>query len=455
MAKNQVRQPLFITLTAVLVFIALSFGPSEVNLAGFKTKRIDLFSDIRFVRKLHQIPVPDPVFDQRMKDSLGIVIKMRDKKSVINYTQDRFGAMQKFYDALIALENQEGKSIRIGYFGDSMIEGDLLTMDLRSSFQKKFGGHGVGFVPITSIVAGFRNTIRHSFSSDWVVYHFNNSGGTMHPPGPSGYTYLAQAGSSVTYKASPYMGTFHGIRLYYGPGDGTGKVSSKINSQEIVHDLAGSDPVNELVLNLQGPVPGITSTFQAPPSQHIYGYSFEGSRGIYLDNYSFRGNSGLALTTIPQSVFRGFDKFMNYKLIVLHYGLNVVAHNIKDYSWYEIGLRNVLDHIKSAFPGASILVVSVNDKSYRGVNGWETEPDVPILVECQRKIAEEKGVAFWNLFESMGGYNSMVKWVEGDTVLANKDYTHLNHKGAKKVADLFFARLMEQYEMYKTMTIGK
>ncbi|MCC7232821.1 MAG: hypothetical protein IT242_07755 [Bacteroidia bacterium] len=449
MAKNQVRQPMVITFSALMLFVALSFVPSEWTIGEYTTKKIDLFSEVRFERKLPDVPFPQPVFTQRMKDSLGVLIRLRDRLSVVNYSTERFGAMAKFYEALMALENGEGSSLRIGYFGDSMIEGDLLTMDLRSSFQKQFGGHGVGFVSITSIVAGFRNTIRHSFSPDWIAYHFNNSGGTMHPPGPSGYSYLAQAGSSVTYKASPYMGTFHGIKFYYGPGDGSGKMTSQINSQEITHELTGSEPVNELVLNTVGPVPSITSKFSIPPMQHIYGFSFEGGRGVYLDNYSFRGNSGLALTAVPQNVFRGFNTYMNYKLIVLHYGLNVVAHNIGDYSWYEKGLRNMIDHVKASFPEASILLVSVNDKSYRGANGWETEPDVPLLVESQRKVAEEKGVAFWNLYESMGGYNSMVRWVEGDTVFANKDYTHPNAKGAKKIADMFYAKLMEQYALYR------
>ena len=50
---------------------------------------------------------------------------------------------------------QKQKKTRIGYFGDSMIEGDLITQDFRSTLQDTFGGIGVGFMPVTSIVAGF------------------------------------------------------------------------------------------------------------------------------------------------------------------------------------------------------------------------------------------------------------------------------------------------------------
>ncbi len=453
--KNLVYQPFAIISASLAVFITLSFVSIDKEIFGYKIKEVDLFSEIRFERKLHETPWPGLVFDQRSKDSLGVMIKLRDRLSVINYTPDKFGAMAKFYEALIALENKEGESIHIGYFGDSMIEGDLLTMDLRNSFQKKFGGRGVGFVSITSIVAGFRTTIRHSFSNDWSVYHFNNSGGADHPAGPSGYSYSAGNGSNVTYKSTGYSGQFSGIHLYYGAGDSSGVVKSKVNGSEMSSTLDGKDPVNRVVIHSGSTTGQVNSAFFCRPEQNIYGFSFEGGKGVYLDNYAFRGNSGLALTTVPKKVYQGFSSLMNYKLIVLHYGLNVVSHDIKDYSWYEKGLKNVIDHLKESFPEASILVVSVNDKCYRFPTGWETEPDVPILVETQRKIAEEKQVAFWNLYENMGGYNSIKGWVEGDTVYANKDYTHLNGKGAKQVADMLYGKIMTQYELYKKMKVKK
>ncbi|MEZ5067654.1 MAG: hypothetical protein R2847_03850 [Bacteroidia bacterium] len=64
------------------------------------------------------------------------------------------------------------QKIRVAWFGDSMIEGDLVTQDFRKLMQKQFGGNGVGYVPVTSPVAQFRQTIRQTFSDDWTVYNF-------------------------------------------------------------------------------------------------------------------------------------------------------------------------------------------------------------------------------------------------------------------------------------------
>ena len=39
-----------------------------------------------------------------------------------------------------------GEEVRIAFLGDSFVEGDILTSDLREALQAKFGGRGVGFV---------------------------------------------------------------------------------------------------------------------------------------------------------------------------------------------------------------------------------------------------------------------------------------------------------------------
>jgi hypothetical protein len=57
--------------------------------------------------------------------------------------------LAKFAEKLHQLKTTKKGKIRIAYFGDSMIEGDLLTQTLRKLLQKEFGGYGVGFFPFT------------------------------------------------------------------------------------------------------------------------------------------------------------------------------------------------------------------------------------------------------------------------------------------------------------------
>ncbi len=53
------------------------------------------------------------------------------------------------------------------------------------------------------------------------------------------------------------------------------------------------------------------------------------------------------------------------------------------------------------------------------------------------------------MYEVMGGKNSMPKWVNAEPKLAAKDYIHFTPKGAKKIAEEFYSKLIGLYDEYK------
>ena len=52
------------------------------------------------------------------------------------------------------------RTARIAVVGDSYIEGDILTQDIREALQNKYGGSGVGYMPMQSMLTGFRTSVR-------------------------------------------------------------------------------------------------------------------------------------------------------------------------------------------------------------------------------------------------------------------------------------------------------
>ena len=156
----------------------------------------------------------------------------------------------------------------------------------------------------------------------------------------------------------------------------------------------------------------------------------------------------MPINKVSQSVYAETNNCLGYDLIILEYGLNAVNEKITDFLWYERGMNNVIKHIQASFPTASILLISVGDKGYSRDGVYETDPSVPILVETQKRMAKNNNIAFWSLYDAMGGNGSMVKWVEGDTILANKDYTHFNFRGAHKAGKLLFDKLMNEYQKF-------
>ena len=61
-------------------------------------------------------------------------------------------------------------------------------------------------------------------------------------------------------------------------------------------------------------------------------------------------------------------------------------------------------------------------------------------------MASDHRVAFWNLYEAMGGDGSIARMKEKKQ--ANLDYTHINFDGGKYVAKLLFDVLVNGKDNY-------
>ena len=83
--------------------------------------------------------------------------------------------LQHFF-AQLRRRSSLGRPVRIAVLGDSFIEGDIFTSSIRSQLQARYGGSGVGWLPLTSETAGFRRTVRHEFKG-WKEYNQLHSKG--------------------------------------------------------------------------------------------------------------------------------------------------------------------------------------------------------------------------------------------------------------------------------------
>jgi hypothetical protein len=369
--------------------------------------------------------------------------------------------MLRFLESLQKLEQSPNRKVRIAYFGDSFIEGDLVTQSLRNDLQERFGGEGVGFVPITSPAAGFRKTIRQTASKAWQRHSFLQDNPTKYDFGISGELFLgpeenieSESTLWVRYEGQetyPKTREFQRVKLFYGKAEDASAVSPyivrTIADKADTVKLQQKEPVNQVLL-AQGKAEEIRLDFAIDQQLPIYGLSFESTQGVHLDNFAARGNSGMNLIDLSPVVLQRFNRHFNYDLVVLHYGLNVISKGRTNYSSYEKGMKRVIEHFKTNLPGADILLISVSDKSYKIDGKMKTDRCVPLLVEAQERIAQEMGVAFLNLYEEMGGANSMVKWVEQEPPLAHHDYTHANRRGAEKVSQLIGRFLFNEYETF-------
>ena len=68
--------------------------------------------------------------------------------------------------------------------------------------------------------------------------------------------------------------------------------------------------------------------------------------------------------------------------------------------------------------------------------------------DALQKAAKDNGCAFWDIYEVMGGKNSMDSWVNAEPALAGTDYVHFTPKGARKIAELLDYAFQQEYEKW-------
>ncbi len=371
-----------------------------------------------------------------------------------DYTGNQY--LATFFEKLFQLETKKEGNVRIAYFGDSMTDGDLIVKDFRTYLQEKFGGQGVGFVNITSESASSRSSITHEFSGNWKTQSYLKVKRPSNSFGVNGHVFYANDTANVAwvkYKANKtrYASELPRPTLFYGSSSNKeGKVFYMSGADTIVKKLTPNKAVNTLALS-EGNLKSIKVNFKKADSIPIYGFNFDDGKGVHVDNFSNRGNSGLPIGSFDVATMRAFHSKLDYDLIVLQYGANVLNYGSLNYGWYEKRMTKVVAHLKECFPGVSILIVSTADKSTKYDLEMKTDSAVVPLNTAQKRYAIKSESSFVNMYTLMGGDGSMIQWVEQEPARANKDYTHFNHRGAKEAANLIFTQLNQGYEMYKDL----
>jgi hypothetical protein len=363
-----------------------------------------------------------------------------------------------FFEKLYQLETNKKGTIRIAYFGDSMTDGDFIVQDFRNAFQTQYGGQGVGFVSIVNESARSRGSILHDYSENWKMQSFVNVKNPIRAFGVNGRVFFANDTVTfpwVKYKASKMQNNLklYNPTLFYGSSSNeSGFIKYVIGTDTLRKKLVATSNLNTLNLT-PNTLKTLKVKFIKAKNMPVYGFNFDDGQGIHVDNFSQRGNSGIPISKLDIDLMQAFQKKLDYDLMVLHYGTNVLNYGSKDYNWYEKSMSKAVERLQVAFPGVSILIVSTADKSTKYDLEMKTDSAVVPLTLAQKRFAQKTKSGYINLYQLMGGAGSMTKWVEGEVVLANKDYTHFNAKGSKKVGLLVYDQLNKGYQAYKTMRV--
>jgi lysophospholipase L1-like esterase len=162
----------------------------------------------------------------------------------------------------------------------------------------------------------------------------------------------------------------------------------------------------------------------------VYGLSMETAVGVIVDNIPMRGSSGSFFNKIDSASLSDFYRDTNTRLIILQFGGNMIPHtkNPSTLNGYVKTLQKQVRYLRQCAPQAAILFVGPSDMSTRVDGKLTTYPLLPYLDKRLALMAQEEKIAYWSLYNAMGGFESMITW--HNRGLAGGDYVHFTRSGA-------------------------
>ena len=365
-----------------------------------------------------------------------------------------------------ALDSASSMPVRVVHYGDSQIEEDRITNILRERWQKEYGGGGVGLIPLHQTIP--TRTIRQWLSIRGAVQ--STQGGPKR--------YLVYGPRSMRLENDDYgvMGQVavmdsmlvegsEDVVLTIEPMDKKRKPHNYFNRVRVLTDSVEIKNYELRILNDSNLTLSEQNqdtiyskfniqTYLLPDSTthcelrlqgkgHVYGLSLETDNGVIVDNIPMRGCSGNIFTKIDSTQLSDFYCETYTRLIILQFGGNMIPQTenpttIRGY--VRNTMRQQVRYIRACAPQASVLLIGPSDMSTNIDGTMTTYPLVPYMDQQLRKMAAEEQIAYWSMYDAMGGKNSMVRWVENG--LAGSDYVHFTRAGANNIGKKLYDWIM-------------
>lgn len=354
-------------------------------------------------------------------------------------------ALDHFHKALLS-----GGTVRIVHYGDSPTTGDLITADARASFQKTFGDGGGGFVLIARPWAWYTHRGLDMDSTGWKIDIAGQGELKDGLHGLGGGSFRGSAGAVAHFRWKD--ASHRNMEVAYLQQPDGGVISVDADGKELGTAETSGDAKAPGFASFEIPAGAKRVSLRVQRgSVRLFGIDFrKPAAGVV---YSALGINGANITVMSHAFNETFwaATLKHYKpdLVIVNYGTNESGFaSFVEKTWAP-ELKAAVKRIRAALPETSILLMSPMDRGERSGGEVVTVPTLPRLVELERGVAAETGVAFFNTFQAMGGKGTMAKWHSSEPRLVGGDFIHPLPAGAKIVGELLYDALRDGLNSYK------
>lgn len=447
---------MLLTVLVIVFLLALHFLP-KISIDGTEIRQIDILSDLTEKKTTH---TDDGLSNKDQEQTLaknakGETITFKEVwpkgvQAVVDFSDGGANGLDHFYSMLdsVAHHRLKGRPLRIAYYGDSFIEGDILASDLRELLQKKFGGNGVGWIDAANDLTQYKLTITNHFSGLAEHMAMKKDSYRAQQAGIAQRYYTMTGGPvKLTYDGRtdyPHTTKWGATRLYFSTPSG---LSLLMTQGQASQTFSFAKDTHVQVAEVQG-VASHSAVNVTSGDGVFYGTALETDGGIIVDNFSLRGSAGNTIADLPLSMLSDFNRIRPYDLIILQFGTNAVTEKSgeKQLQAYAQQLKVVVQHLQKAFPSTSFLLVGAPDRGSKKSETGSME-SIVTLNEYQEQIARECKVGFYSLYKGMGGAGTMRRLVD-EHGWGSKDYVHVNYDGGRYIAQKFYNSILAALDNY-------
>ncbi len=364
-----------------------------------------------------------------------------------------------FFDRLFAAMEQcktDSSIVHILHYGDSQIEEDRISSYIRQRLQEQFGGIGAGLLPVMQPIPSA--SVGQSASGAMERYiiagmHKNSSSSNRY--GILGQFATLSGNGSINIRSHNYNRTHANVKSWNVVRLFVNSNSSPLTATLVAGQYSRSKSIEHpkttpstIVWHLPDSVKKMTIDLSG--NAELSSVSLDGTYGVNVDNIPIRGSSGTFFSKIDKNTIIPVAKELNVKLVLLEFGGNMMPSiTSRNIAHYMDILAKQIAYFQEICPNAKVVLIGPADMSTKVRGNLQTYPLLPTLVEEMKKMATASGAGFWNMFDVMGGENSMIEWVKSRPALASPDYIHFTPRGADRIAEMFYESLNNYYQYYK------
>ncbi len=360
-----------------------------------------------------------------------------------------FLKLQKIYKNKTKNNYSSGDSIfTIIHIGDSHIQGDHFSGQIRKQLQSYFGngGRGVLFPYALAKSFGPRGTILKT-NKKWIgektlTPNLSNKLGFI---GYAAFTNDSNSSIALNFTENFEGSPFKKMNIWHS-SDSTSyafKLNNEFKFSENKLNPSGWG-ISSFYCNTS------TNTFSIFPfktntkQNHFGFYGFELISDIkYGVNYHHCGVVGAQFTHLINKAPWSIEQIahLNPDLIIFSFGTNEAYNDGLDTSYYKSSIIKFMQDLEIASPKTTFIFTTAPD-----TRSQNRIPSNQIIVNnILKRIATNGNYSIFDLNEAMGGWGSIYTWYNKGLTL--KDKLHFTEQGYSLQGNLFTLSLLEAYNL--------